>query len=80
MTATYPLAELRDELGGHIVHVDHGAALALPDGGVIYHSPFGGGFVKIMRYGHPVVTLGQMSDGVDAIVAAYRELTAVRSA
>lgn len=72
------LHDLCDHLGGHIVTADHGPALALPHGGIVYASFTG--TVRLQRYGLPVVTLGTLTDGAGEIAAVYRELTAVKSA
>ena len=71
MTTVHDLAA---HLGGHVVHTDHGASLALPGGGFIYSNPTGR--VRLQRHGLPVVTLGGCSDPVEVLAAAYRKAVA----
>jgi len=65
-----PAAELAAAL--HSTITDHmgDVRINVGSGSFIYCSVRG--LVRLQRYGKPVVTLGQWSDGTDALARAYR--------
>lgn len=64
-TATPPVADIATRIGGYVTADNQ---ILTPDGGILYANPWG--VVKLQRYGHPVVALGQWWD-VAGVVAAY---------
>lgn len=68
------LTDLADELHANVIPTDDGGRIVTPDGGVIYCAFTGA--IKLQRYGLPVLTLGVLTDGTEALADAYRAAVA----